>query len=30
MGYAATKGVILYCNLDQTLVIHRAHHACFD
>ena len=30
MGYAATTGVILYCNLDHNFVIHREHHVWFD
>ena len=30
MGYAANTGVIIYCNPDQPLVLHRAHHVCFD
>ena len=30
MGYEATTGVIIYCNLYQTFVIYRAHHFWFD
>ena len=30
MGYAATKGVILYWKPDQPFIIHRAHHVWFD
>ena len=30
MGYAATTGVILYCNPYQFFVIYIAHHIWFD
>ena len=30
MRCSATTGVIIYCNPDQTFVIHRAHHDWFD
>ena len=30
MGYAATKGFILYWKLNQPFDIHRAHHYWFD
>ena len=30
MGYIYTIGAILYCNPDQTFIIHRSHHVWFD
>ena len=30
MGYAATKGVILYWKTDQPSIINIYHHVCFD
>ena len=30
MGYAATKGVILYWKSDQPFIIHKSHHVWFD
>ena len=30
MGYSATTGVIIYWKPDQTFLIHRSHHVCFD
>ena len=30
MGYAATKGVIIYWTPDQPFIINRSHHVWFD
>ena len=30
MGYASTKGVIIYWRSEQKHFIHRAHHVWFD